>query len=302
MYVPTTTASMRVCITPPKRRLLRRRSLQTLSYSLPVSRCDKRWPLPARIGLIGKICVITRYRPSSNRQPRCVIFAGLKSKFQVGAQKSGPEFGNQFLDCLTFAAEAMPTEVTVEPGLGACPMGSLMGKRPVITVSVLEALERRHLDRVSGDAVERTTSAMSDGCSQWCEERFRVLDAGNWVECRRGFRVINFRQAVDLLDVENGVPLKEGIAKWLADDVGGNQSSVPGRLSIDHHRTAPKRPVSVAASLRVSEGLAFYNEPLYKAVLDRLIFRVPVPQNLAKEKLEWRSVNDCRLETRCSAT
>ena len=181
-------------------------------------------------------------------------------------------------------------------------MGAFMGKRPVETVRVLEARERRHLDRISGDAVKGTISAMPDGCSQRCEELFCVLYAGDRVERWYGFRVINFRQAVDLLDVENGVPLKEGIAKWLADDVGGNQSSVPGRLSIDHHRTAPKRPVSVAASLRVSEGLAFYNEPLYKAVLDRLIFRVPVPQNLAKEKLEWRSVNDCRLETRCSAT
>ena len=50
---------------------------------------------------------------------------------------------------------------------------------------------------------------MSDGCSQGCEELFRVIDAGHRVECRRGFRVINFRQAFDLLDIENGVSLKE---------------------------------------------------------------------------------------------
>lgn len=97
----------------------------------------------------------------------------------------------------------MPAEVTVEPGLAACPMGSLMGKRPVITVRVLKALEWWHLDRVSGDAVKRTISAVSDGCSQRCEELFRVLDAGDWVECRRGFRVIDFRQAVEI-DIGSG--------------------------------------------------------------------------------------------------
>jgi hypothetical protein len=63
---------------------------------------------------------------SQHFQPGCdigrVVFAGLKSELQVGAQESCPEFGNQFLDSVTFAPEAMPTEVTVEPGLAACPV------------------------------------------------------------------------------------------------------------------------------------------------------------------------------------
>ena len=96
----------------------------------------------------------------------CVIFVGFQSKFQIGAQESGPEFGNQLLDRVTFAPKATPAEVTVEPGLAACPVGAFMGKRRVITVSVLEALEWRHLDRIGGDTVERSISAVSDGCSQ----------------------------------------------------------------------------------------------------------------------------------------
>jgi hypothetical protein len=40
-------------------------------------------------------------------------------------------------------------------------MGAFMGKRRVITVSVLEALEWRHLDRIGGDTVERSISAVS---------------------------------------------------------------------------------------------------------------------------------------------
>ncbi len=57
----------------------------------------------------------------------CVILARFKSQLQIGAQKSGPEFGNQFLDRVTFAPEAMPAEVTVEPGLAACPVGAFAG-------------------------------------------------------------------------------------------------------------------------------------------------------------------------------
>ena len=107
---------------------------------------------------------------SQDSQPGCdigrMIFAGLKIKLQVGAQERGPEFGDQFFDRVTFAPKAMPAEVTVEPGLAACPVGAFMGKRRVITVSVLEALEWRHLDRIGGDTVERSISAVSDGCSQ----------------------------------------------------------------------------------------------------------------------------------------
>jgi hypothetical protein len=57
-----------------------------------------------------------------------VILTSFQRKFKIGAKKSSPEFGNQFLNSVTFAPEAMPAEVTVEPGLAACPMGAFMGK------------------------------------------------------------------------------------------------------------------------------------------------------------------------------
>src|ERR1700676_4050987 len=126
-----------------------------------------------------------------------MIFARFQSKLQVGTEERGPECGNQFLDSVTFASEAMPAEVTVEPGLAACPVGASMGKGRVVTIRVLETLEWRHLDHVCSDAVKRTVSTVSDGCSQGCEELLRVIDAGHRVEGRCGLRVINFRQAFD---------------------------------------------------------------------------------------------------------
>jgi hypothetical protein len=75
------------------------------------------------VGRGGEHCSIIS---SQDLQPSCdigcVILARFQSKLQVGAQESGPEFGNQFLNRVTFAPEAMPAEVTVEPGLAACPV------------------------------------------------------------------------------------------------------------------------------------------------------------------------------------
>jgi hypothetical protein len=74
----------------------------------------------------GEHCSIVS---SQNFQPGCdigrMIFTRLKIKLQIGAQERGPEFSNQFLDRVTFAAESMPAEVTVEPRLAAIAPGSL---------------------------------------------------------------------------------------------------------------------------------------------------------------------------------
>src|SRR5207248_7346147 len=116
---------------------------------------------------------------SQHFQPSCdigrVVFAGLKSEFQVGAQEGCPEFGNQFLDSVTFAPEAMPAEVTVEPRLAACPVGAFMGEGRVITVGVLETLEWRHLNHIGGNSTTRTISAVSDGRSRGFYELVVVL-------------------------------------------------------------------------------------------------------------------------------
>ena len=186
----------------------------------------------------------------------CVIFTRFQSKLQVGAQESCPEFGNQFLDSVTFAPEAMPAEVTVKPGLAACPVGAFMGKRRVITVSVLETLEWRHLDHIGGDTVERSISAVSDGCSQGREELLRVLDAGNRVQVRCGFRVINFRQALDLLDIENGVPLKEW--DFPVDFVA---RLFVGLLSRDAVRVDDERAFLALADMRVKLHGLFEGHP-----------------------------------------
>jgi len=105
--------------------------------------------------------VVSRQHSQPGCDIGCVILSRFKSKLQIGTQKRGPEFGNQFLDSVTFASEAMPTEVTVEPRLAARPVSAFMGKRRVIILRVFETLDCRHLDRIGGDAVKRPISGSS---------------------------------------------------------------------------------------------------------------------------------------------
>src|SRR5208337_1203570 len=78
------------------------------------------------VGRGGEHCSIVS---SQYFQPGCdigrMIFARFQGKLQVGAQERGTEFRYKFLDSVTFAAEAMPAEVTVEPGLATRPISAL---------------------------------------------------------------------------------------------------------------------------------------------------------------------------------
>ena len=82
------------------------------------------------VGRGGEHCSIVS---SQYFQPGCdigrMIFARFQGKLQVGAQKRSSEFGNQFLDRVTFAPEAMPAEVTAEPGLAARPVSTFITGR-----------------------------------------------------------------------------------------------------------------------------------------------------------------------------
>ena len=44
----------------------------------------------------------------AGRDIACMIFTGFDSKLQIGTQERGSEFGDQFLDRVTFAPEFMP--------------------------------------------------------------------------------------------------------------------------------------------------------------------------------------------------
>src|SRR5271165_97512 len=138
-----------------------------------------------------------------------MILARFESQFQIGAQESSPEFGHQFFYSVALAPEPMPTEVPVKPALAAGPAHKFMGEDRIVAIRVLEALERRHLDRISGYAVKRTIAAVPDGRTRGSEELVHLPDAGDRIERRCGFGVIDLRQTIDLLDIEDDVALQK---------------------------------------------------------------------------------------------
>src|ERR1035437_4875517 len=141
------------------------------------------------VGCRGKHCSIVslqHFQPACDIG--CMILARFKSQLQIGAQERGPEFCYQFFDYVTFASEPMTADVSIKPTLVARPVSKFMSQRRVVAIGVLEALERRHLDRIGSDTVKRAVATVPDGCTQCREEIIRMRDAGDRVERRRGLR------------------------------------------------------------------------------------------------------------------
>jgi hypothetical protein len=84
-----------------------------------------------------------------------------------------------------------------------------MRKRCVVGFGVPERLERGHLHPVLGHAVKSLIAAMPDRGSRCGKERFRPFDPLHRIKPGLGDRVELRRQAVDLLDVKDGVAFHE---------------------------------------------------------------------------------------------
>jgi hypothetical protein len=69
----------------------------------------------------------------------CVILAGFERELQVRAEERRTQFCHQFLNCRSFIAETLATEISVQALLVLRPMRSLVGQRAVIRFRVTEA-------------------------------------------------------------------------------------------------------------------------------------------------------------------
>lgn len=92
-----------------------------------------------------------------------MVFTRLDGKLQVSTQKRRPKFGNEFLHRVSVAPEAMATELAVQSAFVSGPMRVFGGWSRIVAVCISKALERRHLDRICGDAVEGAIPAVLDG-------------------------------------------------------------------------------------------------------------------------------------------
>src|ERR1039457_873346 len=77
-----------------------------------------------------------------------VIVADLRGEFEIGAQESGAQLGNEFLGCIAFVAPALASEIALKTGRMLGPVRRFVRERGVKRFSVAEALYRRHLDIV----------------------------------------------------------------------------------------------------------------------------------------------------------
>src|SRR5713101_7617285 len=120
---------------------------------------------------------VVRKDLQSRRDIGGVVFAGFEGNFQVGANKSGAEFRNQFFDRIGFAAETVTAEIAVKGRFVRSPVRQFVGDGGVIAVRVTETLEGRKLDGVIAGAVESAVSAVVDGRSDRGKKLLGMLDA-----------------------------------------------------------------------------------------------------------------------------
>ena len=84
-----------------------------------------------------------------------MVFPRLQREFEVGADKGAAESGDEFLASIAFIASALATKFAVKPLRVARPVRALIGKHRVVDFRIAEGLERRHLDVVATDRVDR---------------------------------------------------------------------------------------------------------------------------------------------------
>jgi hypothetical protein len=88
-------------------------------------------------------------------------------------------------------------------------MDGLMGARGVVAFGIAEGFEGRQVDTVLRDDIAGPVAAMMGLGSCGGKEGFRPFDPLHQVGTRHGLGVEVIRQAVDLLDVKDGVALEE---------------------------------------------------------------------------------------------
>src|ERR1019366_3010429 len=116
-----------------------------------------------------------------NFQPRGevggVVVADLRGEFEIGAQESGAQLGDEFLGGIAFVAPALASEITVKTGRMFYPVNTFVAKRGVKFLSIGESLNRRHLDVVKFLRVVGPVAAITDFGSRGSEELIGMSDA-----------------------------------------------------------------------------------------------------------------------------
>ena len=139
-----------------------------------------------------------------------IFLARLKSDLQVGAQERGTQLGDQFLGAIAGIAPALAAKIAVKARGVLGRVNQFMQDRAVVTLGIAESLEGRHLHVVEFLRVVGAVAAVLSRSPRGSDEGFGAFDALHGVERRGGFRVVDFGQAVDLLDVEHAVAFHVG--------------------------------------------------------------------------------------------
>ena len=145
---------------------------------------------------------MSRYRRRGPRAPPGSIP-------RSAARKAEPSSATSSSIGVAFIAPALAAKVAVKAVGVARPVGHLMRQGGVIALGIAEGLKGRHLHIVGRHGVISLIATMPDIGGSRGKELLRMVDALDGVKLRLGNGIEMRRQALDLLDVEDGVAFHE---------------------------------------------------------------------------------------------
>ena len=105
-----------------------------------------------------------------------VVVPDFRRDAEVGAQESGSQLRNKFLAGVAVVTKTLRAEIAFKAAFVFRPVGQLMQGGGVIALLVLEGLEGRKLDRVTGGRIKCPVAAVVNGGGGVGHEAVGVLD------------------------------------------------------------------------------------------------------------------------------
>ena len=110
----------------------------------------------------GAVVILENFQPS--RDICGVFLPRLLVQFEIGAQESRSQLGNELFVAVTFIAPALTAKVTVKALRVLRPVGQFMGESCVVALGVAEGFKGRHLYVIQLLRVIGTISTVFDRC------------------------------------------------------------------------------------------------------------------------------------------
>ncbi len=134
-----------------------------------------------------------------------MIAAHLWRQFQISTKKCCAQLGNKFLARISFIPPFLAPKFTIKTALVLRPVRELMRQCCIVRFRTTKRFEMWHLHMITAACVVGRVAAVPDISAGVTKKLFGMIDLQSWINDRLGLSIVVFRQAFDLIDIENAI-------------------------------------------------------------------------------------------------